>query len=206
MKREDIDWGVLRKALVVLVTSITLCCVFIVGSYYFQKQMQLEYERNNAVFKDISSRYLAVDEEEKLINSYFPRFIELLNSGVIGKEQRLNWVEVLRQAGQETRLPALNYQIESQKIYTPEFPLDLGKYNIYHSRMILTMQLLHEGDLFKIVKALDEKAKGIYGISSCQLTQMVKDIQDSLVLGNLSAKCNFDWYTVRPQDGTEIDA
>ena len=94
------------------------------------------------------------------------------------------------------RLPVLNYQIESQKAYVPEFSVNLGKYNIYHSRMILTMQLLHEGDLFNIIKVMNEKAKGIYRITSCQLSQMVKEIQDDPAHGNVSAKCDLDWYTI----------
>lgn len=205
MRREDIDWERLRGALVILVISIILCTTFVVGSFYFQKKMQMEYTRNNAKFKSVSSRYLAVDEEEKLIKNYLPRFVELNRDGVIGKEQRLNWIEVLRNAGQKIRLPALNYQIESQKEYAPDFSVNLGKYNIYRSRMTLTMQLVHEGDLFSIVNALNEKAKGIYRISSCELTQFVKDIPDDKVQGNISAKCDFDWYTIKLRDGKEID-
>ena len=55
--------------------------------------MLLEYNRANAAFQSISSRDLAVDEEEKLIRSYLPDFVKLHESGVIGDEQRLNWVE-----------------------------------------------------------------------------------------------------------------
>lgn len=205
MRREDIDWTILRRALVILVISIALCSTLIVASFYFQKQMLLEYNRNNANFRSISSRYLSVDEEEKLIKNYLPKFTTLFHNGVIGPEQRLNWIEVLRKTGQEMKLPVLNYQIESQKAYMPEFSVDLGKYNIYHSRMILTMQLLHEGDLFNIIKVMNEKAKGIYRITSCQLSQMVKEIQDDPAHGNVSATCDLDWYTIKLQDGSDID-
>ena len=205
MKREDVDWRILSGALIILVISIALCTSLVIGSFYFEKRMQVEFDRNNAQFKEVSNRYLAVDEEEKLINTYFPKFKELVHNGAVGSEQRLNWVETLRQSGQEMKLPTLNYQIESQKVYMPDFPVVLGKYNLYRSRMTLTMQLLHEGDLLKIIKILDENARGTYSVSSCQLTQMQKTIQDTALQGNISAKCNFDWYTIKPQDGSEID-
>ena len=205
MRHEDIDWTILSKALITLVISLALCSTLIIASYYFQKQMMLEYNGNNANFRSISSRYLAVDEEERLIKTYLPRFTELFHNGVIGTEQRLNWIEVLRTSGRELRLPALNYQIESQKVYMPEFSVDLGKFNIYRSQMILTMQLLHEGDLFNIIETMNKKARGIYRISSCELTQMDKDIQDDPSRGNISAKCDLDWYTIKLQDGSKID-
>ena len=205
MKYEDVDWTILRGSLITLIISISLCTSIVIGSLYFQKQMKREYNRNNNKFISISSRYLDVDEEEKLISSYYPRFIELYENGIIGDEQRLNWIEVLRRAGQEIKLPALNYQIESQKSYAPEFQVELGKYNIYRSRMTLTMQLLHEGDLFSIIQTLNREAKGSYRISSCQLAKFNQEIQDNLSQGNINAKCNFDWYTIRLRDGKKID-
>jgi len=206
MKSENtIDWKILRGSIIIFVLSITVSGSLAYGAFYFQRQMQLEFNRANAEFHTISNRYLAVDEEEKLIRSYLPRFVELYQSGVIGDEQRLNWIEILRSAGDEIRLPSLSYQIDSQQVFTPAFPLTMGNYRLYSSTMLLNMQLLHEGDLFRIIEALNENAKGSYSLSSCTITQSSTEISDSPNASNITARCELLWYTIRLADGRQIE-
>ncbi|MFQ5500608.1 MAG: hypothetical protein ACE5FH_13165, partial [Candidatus Zixiibacteriota bacterium] len=106
MKRNDIDWQCLRGALIALIITLVLSSGLVVSSSYFRDRMQREYARSNAQFQSISNKYLSVDEEQKLIKQFFPRFVELYNSGIIGNEQRLNWIEVLRASGEEIKLPS----------------------------------------------------------------------------------------------------
>lgn len=204
MKSEDIDWKILRGAIIVFVLSITISGSMAYGAWYFQRQMQLEFNRANAAFHTISNRYLAVDEEEKLIRGYLPRFVELYQNGVIGNEQRLNWIEVLRAVGDEIKLPSLSYQIDTQQIYTPAFPLTLGRYGLYSSKMLLSMQLLHEGDLFRVLEKLNEDAKGSYSVSNCTINQSTDEISNEPDAGNITVRCELEWYTIRLSDGTEI--
>ena len=205
MKSEYIDWKLLKGSLIVFVITITVSSTLLFGAFYFRDQMQVEFNRTNAVFRSISNRYLAVDEEEKLIRTYLPRFIEFYENGVIGKEQRLNWIEVLRDTGEEMRLPSLNYQIESQQEFTPEFPLNLGKYKLYSSTMSLTMQLLHEGDLFRIIDKLERDANGRFTLSFCSITPQSEEIVESPDAANISARCELRWYTIRLADGKQIE-
>ncbi len=204
MKTENIYLKVLGGSIIAFVLSIIVSGSAAFGAYYFQKQMLQEYNRANAAFQSISSRYLAVDEEEKLIRSHLPDFVRLYENGVIGDEQRLNWIEVLRLAGDEINLPSLNYQIESQQEYIPPFPLNLGKFKLYSSKMLLTMQLLHEGDLFRILETLDAQAKGSYSISSCSISQTALEITDDPDAGNISVRCEILWFTIKLADGTPI--
>ena len=204
MKSDNIYLKVLGGSITFFVISIVVSLAMVFGSNYFQKQMLLEFNRANSSFQSISSRYLAVDEEEKLIRSYLPDFVKLHESGVIGDEQRLNWVEALRTAGDTIRLPSLSYQIDSQQEYTPPFKLTLGKFKLYSSKMMLNMQLLHEGDLFRILESLDKNARGSYSISSCALGQSSTQITDEADASNISARCELIWLSIRLADGKPI--
>ena len=146
-----------------------------------------------------------VDEEEKLIKTYLPSFIKLYEDGIIGSEHRLNWVEVLRESGDEIRMPSLVYQIESQEVFTPAFPLDMGKFKLYSSTMSLNMQLLHEGDLFQILDRLDEDARGSFSLSSCNILQSGSDIMNDPGAANISVRCELQWFTIRLANGTKIE-
>ncbi len=205
MKRKDIDWSILRGSLILLVVCIIIGSGIIFGSYYFYKQMELGYRRNNAQFQSISQRYLAVDEEEKMIKQFYPRFVSLYKKGVIGKEHRLNWVEVLRKSGDKIKVPLLNYVIKSQNIYTPGFAVSLGRYQLRSSNMTLSMQLLHEGDLFFIFDELDKNAEGLYNISSCEMTASFSELKDDPKASNITAKCELQWFTISLADGRELE-
>ena len=204
MKNEDIDWKVLRGSIITFILCISLSGGLIFGSLYFEKQMQLQFNRANAEFRSISSRYLAIDEEEKAIKNFLPRFISLYGNGVIGNEQRLNWIEELRNSGNEFHLSSLGYHIDSQSAYTPAFPVVLGSYRLYSSKMLLNMQLLHVGDFLKIFDSLDKNAKGIYSLTSCQLSSGVDKIENNPDAANVIVQCEMQWYTIRLADGKTI--
>lgn len=205
MKRDDIDWKVLRGSLIALVVSLAVSASLLSGSFYFEKKMNTEYVNNNAQFQSISRRYLAIDEEEKLIKKYYPIFIDLYNQGVLGKEHRLNWIEVLKSSGDRIKLPSLNYQVASQNTYTPAFSANLGRYQLYASTMSLSMQLLHEGDLFELFESLDTEANGIYNTSNCRLDRSSSTITDNPNAANVNAKCELTWFTINLADGTKLE-
>jgi hypothetical protein len=156
------------------------------------------------MFRSVSNKYFAVDEEEKLIKKYYPVFVHLYNEGVIGRELRLNWVETLRKAGEEIDISSLSYEIHSQELYTPSFPVMTGRYNLFRSVMSLNMQILHEGDLFRLFEFLDQKAKGAYNIENCTITSTSTKISEKPGSSNLSAKCELTWYSIKLADGTEL--
>lgn len=204
MKLEDIDWPVLVGALLTLGISLLLGGAMIGASHFFENRMELEFNRNNARFQDISRRYLSVDEEEKLIKKFFPRFEALYNGGVIGREQRLNWIEVLRAIGERKRLPGMNYEIKSQSIHAPQFPAALGRYQLYSSEMSLNMQLVHEADLLDVLDFLEQNAQGVYTVSQCRLSRSGQEVVMSPRTGNIVSRCDLNWFTIKLADGTEI--
>jgi hypothetical protein len=204
MKRNDIDWSILRLSLIVFFICMIVSGSLIYGSFYFKDKMFNEYNRNNAMFRSVSNKYFAVDEEEKLIKKYYPIFIQLYNEGVIGRELRLNWVETLRKAGEEIDISSLSYEIHSQELYTPAFPVMMGKYSLFRSVMNLNMQILHEGDLFRLFEILDQKAKGAYNIENCTITSTAIKILEASGSTNLSARCELTWHSIKLADGTEL--
>ena len=204
MHRKDIDWSIIRGALISLLISIIVSSSLVAGSYYFQDAMNKEYVRNNALFQNISQRYLAIDEEAKRIQKYFPEFVDLYNRGVIGNEQRLNWIEVLQNAGARIKIPSLSYSISSQKDYIPAYSISMGSYKLYKSEMTLNISLLHEGDLFNLLHALNNEARGEYNLTSCNFDRGQQDIIESPKAANIRASCELEWYTIKLASGMEI--
>ena len=204
MTREDIDWSILRGALIIFLTCLTISGGLLYASFYFKNEMNNEFRRNDAMFRSISSKYFAVDEEETQIKNYYPLFVDLYNKGVIGRERRLNWIEVLRNAGDEINIPGLSYEIKSQEVHQPKFAVTLGKFKLYRSVMNLKLQLLHEGDLFRLFSALNEHALGAYNVSTCSISTLGSTITENVNKGNVDVSCELTWHTIKLASGKEL--
>ena len=163
-----IEWPSIRSAVFMLVICAMIAAMLVGSSWYFRDQMEQTFMQNKQMFQNISSRYLAVDQEESYIREFYPEFIRLHDQGIIGREHRLNWIEVLRNSGKEIRLPSLDYSIGSQTEYENPFAINTSSYKLFKSRMELSLSLLHEGDLLELIDRLDEETTGLFSFESCE--------------------------------------
>ncbi|MGQ0657845.1 MAG: hypothetical protein ACT4NU_07090 [Chromatiales bacterium] len=202
MKKLDLDFRFLSDAFIALVVCVVVSAAMMWYSHYFKTKEEAAYQRNHAQFKDTSQRYLAVDDEDRIIREQYPRFIDLYNRGVIGEENRLNWLETLRRAGASIKLPELRYQINAQEAANPPYLVgtNTGHFQVYESRMRLDLGLLHEYDFATLLDELNRHAAGLYSISRCTFTRKQGAIEPNPKAQNISAGCELEWYTVNLPD------
>ncbi len=199
MKLDQIDWGVLRNALILLAISIAISGGLIGSSFHFWEKMDRMYKRERSALSGVRTQFQNIDEEEKIIEKYLPLYRDLESKGIIGQERRLDWIDTLRQASQRVELPMLRYVIDSQSIHQPEFLVPDGSFQIYSSNMQLDLGLLHEGDLGSLFAELDANATGLYTVFNCDLSrnhrqrQFVKRADAT----NLRANCGLRWLTIK---------
>lgn len=205
MKPEILDWPYLRNAVVMSAGSAALGISLVAGSAVFESRMEREYRYHSGRLNEISRRYLALDGEERIIGEYLPQFLELQSTGVLGREHRLNWIETLQDAGNALALPSLGYEIKAQKPRSSGYQAVSGGYGVFVSEMTLGLQLLHEGDLFALLELLDERAKGLYTVSSCELTRNFVELTDNPDAANVTADCLLEWFSIKPADGRETN-
>ena len=204
MATHRVDWSILRGTLIVFVLALGGSAATISASYYFRRGMEAEYQRNHARFRQASQQYLAVDDEERIIQDFYPDFVRLYRAGRLGAERRLSWLETLRQAGDTIKLPELNYKLDAQRPATPDFTLPLSGYTLLVSPMNLKLGLLHEGDLLTLFRTLDSDALGQYSIRSCNLQRYDNSINVDLHTPNVMAECVLDWWTINLAGGREL--
>lgn len=200
------DWSVLKGPMIVFTFSLALSAGLVAGTWYFKDTMQKKYNVEKQRFQTVSNQYLAVDQEEKQVKQFLPGFIQLYNEGLLGEERRLNWIETLRAAGDRIELLSLRYEIDSQSPYTPDYSINSGIYRMFSSPMKLTMDLLHMGDLDRLLHELNERAQGIYNVSSCRFTRKGGGSVDfkAEIAPNISAECELKWFNLKRSDGSII--
>jgi hypothetical protein len=199
MKLDQIDWSVLRNALILLLISIAISGGVLSSSFYFWDKMDRTHKRERSALFGVRAQYQNIDEEEKIIQRYLPLYRDLQSRGVIGQERRLDWIDTLRQASQRVELPMLRYAIDSQNIYRPEFVVPSGTFQIYSSNMRLDLGLLHEGDLETLFADLDANAVGLYTVSNCDLRRnhRQREFVKRADATNLKAECGLRWLTIK---------
>lgn len=199
MKLDQIDWGVLRGALILLFISVAISGGLLGSSFHFWEKMDRMFKRERNALSGVRAQYQNIDEEEKIIEQYLPLYHDLESKGIIGKERRLDWIDSLRQASQRVELPMLRYVIDSQSIHEPEFKVPDGKFQIYSSNMQLDLGLLHEGDLDTLFADLDANATGLYTVSNCDLSRNhhQREFVKRADATNLRANCGLRWLTIK---------
>ncbi|MCS3904421.1 hypothetical protein J2T55_002457 [Methylohalomonas lacus] len=204
MKRENIDWSVLRGALTIFLIVLALSVAIGISAYSFNLAMEREYRSAQAEFSRITDRYLKVDEQEILIRDYYPRFVDLYQQGVVGGERRLDWLESLQQVTDNLKIPGLRYEIESQQQSRNQWPINTGKFQIYSSNMKISLEMPHEVDLLRLFDRLEQRKAGFFSASDCELSRRSPEIDLSPTTTNVSASCNIMWYSLKLSNGEEI--
>jgi hypothetical protein len=199
MKFDQIDWNVLRNALILMGVSLLISGGLLGSSLHFWEKMDRTYKQERSALFSVRAQFQNIDEEEKIIEKYLPLYRDLESKGIIGQEPRLDWIDTLRRASQRVELPTLRYVIDSQSIHQPEFLVPEGSFQIYSSDMRLDLGLLHEGDLGALFVELDANAKGLYTVFECDLSRnhRQREFVKSADATNLRAKCGLRWLTIK---------
>lgn len=201
MKAADIEWTMLRGALIGLTIAVVVSVAMIAASYHFWESAHRDLKRAESTLQSSRARYRTVDEQEAMIRDYYPVFQKLEQEGIIGGEHRLDWIETLRRADENLKLPGLTYSISTQEPYQAEYGLAGGVYQPFSSDMSLTLGLLHGEDLFSLLDDLDVNADGLYSVDSCSILRRADKV-GSPREAHLSSTCKLRWFTIRkPGDG-----
>ena len=196
MKAADIEWSMLRGALVALVVALAVAGGLVGASYHFWESRDTAFKRADALRRAAEEEYRKLDELEQMVVTYYPIFQSLERDGIIGEERRLKWTETLKSADETLKLPSLTYSIDTQDRHKAEFPLAEGAYKLFSSEMNLQMGLLHGDDLFRLLAKLDEEADGLFSVDYCSLSRQ-RDEPGNWQEAHLTSSCRLYWYTIQ---------
>ena len=197
MKLAEIDWVVMRGAMILLVVALIVSVTLIYGGVHFGEKMSREIGNERRQLTSVRSQYQTIDDEQRVIELYLPQYEALAERGIVGREHRLSWVETLKAVAEEVKLPSLRYELFPQEEYVAEFPLQQGVYKVYSSDMRLNMGLLHEGDLPLVLRELQRKATGLFTVSRYEMRRSSQVVTMRPKAQNINASCDLKWYTIK---------
>lgn len=146
--------------------------------------------------KEIQARLASANEEEREIKANLQQYQALAARGVIGAENRLDWVDTVTAIKNERRLFKIGYSIEPQEeLDYPGFGAGAGV-RFMASRVKMSLQLLHEEDLLNFIGDLARRGKPYLSVRSCDLRRESRGGGTALA-PRLAADCVFDLITIR---------
>ena len=174
-----------------------------VGALWASARLADEVSRGHAAALDArgkAQRGLAsARAEEAEIAEKIDRFRHLVERGAIGNEQRLAWVELIRDARARHQLGALDYEFSPQRPLDPTIaPSDAGQLEAASSALRLRLPLLHEGDLLTLIDDLAANASAVVRVRECSIARRIPADNSAEAL---QADCLLDWITFRPHSG-----
>ena len=191
----------MKTEIIVFIIALFIACIAIITGYSVKDSALQQRDTSLTELKQASSRYYTALEREQLLYLYEDKFNKLKDSNIVGDENRLHWVDLVESASSKHRIPYLKYTIEKQiKMTSKKLSSSYPGIDIFQSSMILRMQLLHEGDLFNLLNAINASTDSLFDIQSCTIsrnsstTELIIDSSSSL---NFSSICKLNWYTIK---------
>lgn len=191
------DWKILRNPILGLGFALVIMglLAYYADQYHKEQQQQLKVEEQ--AYLKARQKYQTSGHEKDTIIKYLPLYRQLLQQGFIGEEQRIEWVETLRQIHQDNKLFGIEYDITEQKAVSPSYLPSIQELTLHQSSMQLEMGLLHEGDLLTLLHGLQSKFDNFI-VNECTINLLAKsDIRVDDVNENMRADCKVDWFTLR---------
>ena len=185
-----LKWGL---GAMLLASAISGSAVFFSQDYL--SQSQLAHRAAERQLTDARRSLGTASDDQQNMASYTQEYAMLLKRHVIGKEQRLDWLDSLERLRRRSLVLDFKYAISPQKPYQPPLQLDSGNFNLMRSDMTLSFDLLHTGQLINFLDALQSAASGWFMLDSCSIQRATANANDGST-PQLKADCTGGWLTL----------
>ncbi|MCU0869371.1 MAG: hypothetical protein MUF30_07155 [Burkholderiales bacterium] len=192
-----------RRALPPLLVPVAVLVAVLVAAVFAVRyseglvdQAKARLRADEQALSDARRQHSNAGAEKELIVRNRGAYAELQDSGFVGAEQRVNWVDGLRTANRDVGLFGVEYQVSQQETYPNAADVGGAGLPMKQSLMKLTLPLLHEADLGNFLRTLAAQRNGIFVVDACTLKRAGSSAQPSVEQPNLSAECELAWITV----------
>ena len=199
MKIVPADFRKLQASVVLGVLMIAVGALALYFAFAAMKRAEQARVSIAAQFAEADGKLKQVRDEESEVKQKSIVFNKLQERGIIGDEQRLDRVELLKEIRDKHRLIDLRYEIAPQRMLEGQLGND---FVFFASSMKLELKLLHEEDLTRLLDDLRRQAKALIRVNSCRIERLpATGEQRGGGRANLLADCEIEWLTLRDLRG-----
>lgn len=200
MKMTAQDWRKLQLPLITFGVALIIATLLYSATDARQQKAENDLQKQKSELSQARNRYQTSGQEKADIEEHLPLYDKLIKRGFVGEEQRVDWIDDLRNINMRHKLFGINYDIGAMQDFKPAFPLDVGNFKLHRSTMKVTLALLHEGDLITLIRALPQESNPPFLLRDCTITTVSGGGRGKF-LPNLNSVCEIDWITVTEPNG-----
>ena len=197
------DLPALARPLVVLGAILALCAGGVVYTGKLIKQGRAELAGAQTKLKEARERVARSGDEVDILRRYIGPYHELEQTGIVGEEQRLNWIDALRVANVDAQLYGVDYEVSSQTPYSFSAEVNASGVPVQQSTMKVKLGLLYETDLLAFFRILARQNVGAFAVNQCSLQRLTSDVSRPVNQPTLRAECEVAWVTIPPPAAEE---
>ncbi len=171
--------------------------IAVIGAGGFLAQMRLERAAAQSERRSAQEKLSRATEEEREIRDKIVDYRRLLERGVIGDEQRLDWVETIGQIKASRKVFDIKYAISPQRPLELSGTAGASDVELRVSDLKLDMQLLHEDDLLQVLDDLRNLLKTHVMVRACNVERIPGATAERGTGPRLSASCTLELVTIR---------
>lgn len=193
------DFVRIRWALGFLLLAVLLAFAMSTTARKLVEKAQIDQRQLEAQQREIRARLSRAPDEERELRNKIALFQQLQERGIIGQEERLNWVEQIARIKTARRLFDFQYEVAPQtSLGNSILPggAQAGDYEFMSSTMNLQMPLLHENDLLGFLADLRNTVHAHLLVRDCNIERLPQSVERG-VAAQLRAVCTIDWITLR---------
>lgn len=195
------DFHRLKRELLILGALVGSIVVFHAVSFYLFSSLAEQRQEAESQKQQASEQLSRVQTELHDLRYYTPLYNALTERGVIGKEQRLEWLELLEKSQQSSNVIAIQYRFAPQaEPKSVPAGLRLSAYKLYTSPLELTLHALHEEQVLHFLQLMEKNAQGLPFLNRCEMAKSTA-AQPPV---RLTASCHFEWYTLQALAPSEV--
>ena len=147
---------------------------------------------------EAQKRVASVAEEEKEIRENLRYYEKMVEQGMVGGENRLDWIDTITAIKTQRKLFDISYNIDAQKDVSYGGIQQTGGSGFVASRMKLDMMLLHEADLLDFLGDLQKSSKSFVSVRRCSLSRVDRGAPAGGALApRLRSECQIDLITLK---------
>tara|TARA_R100001143_G_C3343415_1_gene125470 strand:+ start:70 stop:714 length:645 start_codon:yes stop_codon:yes gene_type:complete len=180
-----------------------LCLMLAGGIYYYADIMNTQMARNLQVARGnlqlARTNIDQIEDEEATIIEYIGRYQELETDGVVNPEDRLQLIERITEIREDNDLFPISVnigeQLSMELLYDQSEQDPGGPVNINSTTLELSLPLLHENDLTRLLDGL-LNTPGLYMPQECIISLSNPNATNFIVLAqHQRANCVVSWFT-----------
>ncbi len=176
--------------ILILLTGVSIWLWWMSSQALADAQLAATQVKNQ--LNTIRQQITQLGQDSSTLENYLPRYQQLVERGYLQGEQRLEFLEKLRQTQREQALFDMEYALNPQQ----DWLAANDELKVRASTIDLKTKLLHEGDLLPLLDNLRTIPNGWITPFDCEIERLDNVGSNSQFSANLNATCKLYWFSV----------